>query len=269
MNPFLVSAVLALLLAAVAAGAVGSLVVVRRASYVAGAVSHCVLAGLGLSLLLSRRWDLHFLPPMAGALLVAVAVALVLARLSGRRGARADAALSAIWTGGIALGVLFVSLTPGYQTDLMSYLFGSVLYVSPAELVTMAVLDLVILAAVVLCYNRFLAVAFDAELAALRGVNVRAYEYAFYLLTALTVVLLVSVVGVVLAVALLALPASAAGRFTRRLSSQMVLAALFAALAGCAGLAVSWFADVPASAAIVLAALVIDGLAILIRPVSA
>ncbi len=260
MNEFLVTSLAALLFASVAAGIVGALVVVRRSTYVAGAVSHSVLAGLGLSLLLSTRFGIDFLPPYAGALLSSLAVALVLANTSMKRGGRTDAVLSAVWTGGIALGMVFVSLTPDYQSDLMSYLFGSVLFVSPKDLLVMGVLDVVVVAATLIGFNRFLAIAFDAELAALRGVNVKRWEYLFYILTALTVVLLVSVAGVVLAVAFLALPATAAGLVSRRLNLQMLIATAFAFIASLAGLGASWFFDMPVSASIVLSLLLILGL---------
>ena len=193
--PFLANAVWAALLTSVAAGVTGSLVVVRRSTYLAGAVSHSVLAGLGLARLLQRRFGVGWLSPMGGALLVAVAVALLLARLSARGRHRSDTVLSAVWTGGTALGVSFVAATPGYQDDLMSYLFGSILLVTAEDLWWMAGLDVLVLGVVALCYNRFLAVAFDEQLARLRGVNTGLYETVYYVLTALTVVLLVREIG--------------------------------------------------------------------------
>jgi zinc transport system permease protein len=249
--PFLVNAVAAALLAAVAAGVVGSLVVVRRSTYLAGAVSHSVLAGLGLARLLQRRFGVEALTPMGGALLVAVAAALLLARLTARDKHRADSVLSAIWTGGTALGVSFVAATPGYQDDLMSYLFGSILLVTGGDLAWMAGLDALILVVVALCYNRFLAVAFNEELARLRGVNTGFYETVYHVLTALTVVLLVRVAGIVLAIALLTLPAAAAGLLARRLDRMMALAVALGAGVSLLGLAVSYAPGWPPGATIV------------------
>lgn len=249
--PFLVHAVLASLLAAVAAGVVGSLVVVRRATYLAGAVSHSVLAGLGLARLLQRRFGVEALTPLGGALLAAVGAALLLARLTARDKHRADTVLSAIWTGGTALGVSFVAATPGYQDDLMSYLFGSLLLVTGGDLAWMAALDALILAVVALGYNRFLAIAFNEELARLRGVNTALYETVYHVLTALTVVLLVRVAGIVLAIALLTLPAAAAGLLTRRLDRMMAAAAGLGAGVSLLGLAVSYAPGWPPGATIV------------------
>ena len=240
--PFLVNAVAASVLASVAAGVTGSLVVVRRSTYLAGAVSHSVLAGLGLARLLQRRFGFEGLTPMMGAVLVAVLVAVLTARLSVRGRQRADTVLSAVWTGGMAVGISFVAATPGYQDDLMSYLFGSILLVSGADLAWMAAMDVLILGVMATCYNRFLAIAFNEELARLRGVNTAAYELAYHLLTALTVVLLVRVVGIVLAIALLTLPAAAAG---------------IGVLVSVAGLALSYGPGWPPGATIVELAVVV------------
>jgi zinc transport system permease protein len=249
--PFLVHAVAAAVLASVAAGLVGSLVVVRRSTYLAGAVSHSILAGLGLARLLQRRFDFEGLTPMGGAILVAVGVALLSARLTARGKHRADTVLSAIWTGGMALGVSFVAATPGYQDDLMSYLFGSILLVTGSELAWMAGMNVLILGVMLLRYNRFLAIAFNEELARLRGVNTALYEAVYHVLTALTVVLLVRVAGIVLAIALLTLPAAAAGLLTRRLDRMMAAAVGIGIGVSLLGLIVSYAPGWPPGATIV------------------
>ncbi len=255
--PFLRNAVAAALLAAVAAGVTGSLVVVRRSTYLAGAVSHSVLAGLGLARLLERRFGIVWLPPMAGAVLAAVAAAVLLAWLTLRGRHRSDTVLSAVWTGGMALGVSFVAATPGYQDDLMSYLFGSILLISGADLLWMLAADLVLLGVMIVCYNRFLAIAFNAELARVRGVSTARYEVIYYVLTALTVVLLVRVAGIVLAVALLTLPAAAAGLLTRRLDRMMAAAAAIGAGVSLLGLALSYGPGWPPGATIVELAILV------------
>ena len=264
---FLQNALLAITLAAVAAGAIGSLVAVRRSTYFAGAISHSVLAGLGLSLLLSRRWGLEVLSPTMGALLAAVAAALLLTAFGDSKRLRRDTLLSAVWTGAMALGVVFVAATPGYRDDLESYLFGSLLLVTQSDLVGMAILDAVVLLLVIFCFNRFHAIAFNAELARLRGVNVHRYEAIFHVATALTVVLLVRVAGIVLAVALLTLPAAAAGLLTRRLNRMMALAAVLTFALSLVGLFAAYEADLPPGGVIVLVALAFYALvAVVSRP---
>jgi zinc transport system permease protein len=249
--PFLQYAVLAGALAAIAGGLVGSLVVVRRTTYLAGAISHCVLAGLGLARYLQRAHGVAWFTPMLGASLAAVAAAGLIAWLTVRQRQRADTALSIVWAVGMAVGISFLAATPGYQDDLMSYLFGSILLVDPQELWLMAGLDVLVLTIVGLCFNRLLAIGFNAEQARLRGVSVAAYETVFLMLTALTVVLLVKVAGIVLALALLTLPAATAGLLTRRLVPMMALAVGIGFAVTVGGLALSYGPEWPPGATIV------------------
>lgn len=249
--PFLQYAVLAGALAAIAGGLVGSLVVVRRTTYLAGAISHCVLAGLGLARYLQRAHGVAWFTPMLGAALAAVAAAGLIAWLTVRQRQRADTALSIVWAVGMAVGVSFLAATPGYQDDLMSYLFGSILLVEPRELWMMAGLDVLVLTIVGLCFNRLLAIGFNAEQARLRGVAVAAHETLFLMLTALTVVLLVKVAGIVLALALLTLPAATAGLLTRRLVPMMALAVGIGFAVTVGGLALSYSPEWPPGATIV------------------
>jgi zinc transport system permease protein len=255
--PFLQCAVLAAVLASVAGGVMGSLVVVRRTTYLAGAISHCVLAGLGLARFLQRGCGVEWFTPMLGAALAAVAAAALIAWLTVQHRQRTDTALSIVWASGMAIGVSFLAATPGYQDDLMSYLFGSILLVDPAELMLMAGLDVLVLGIIGLFYNQFLAVGFQADLARLRGVRVAAVETVFLLLTALTVVLLVKVAGIVLALAILTLPAATAGLLVRRLVPMMVVAAVICFATTVGGLALSYGPGWPPGATIVELAVVV------------
>jgi zinc transport system permease protein len=255
--PFLQYAVLAAVLASVAGGVMGSLVVVRRTTYLAGAISHCVLAGLGLARFLQRGCGITWFTPMLGAALAAVVAAGLIAWLTVRHRQRTDTALSIVWASGMAIGVSFLAATPGYQDDLMSYLFGSILLVDPTELALMAGLDLLVVGVIGLFYNQFLAVGFQPELARLRGVRVALVETVFLLLTALTVVLLVKVAGIVLALAILTLPAATAGLLTRRLVPMMAVAAVICFATTVGGLAVSYAPGWPPGATIVELAVVV------------
>lgn len=263
--PFLQYAVLAGVLASVAGGVVGSLVVVRRTTYLAGAISHCVLAGLGLARYLQRGCGVAWFTPMLGASLAAVAAALLIAWLTVRQRQRTDTALSIVWAVGMAVGVSFLAATPGYQDDLMSYLFGSVLLVTPTELWLMAGLDAVILVLFFLFFNRLLAIGFNADLARLRGVSVALFETLFLTLTALTVVLLVKVSGIVLALALLTIPSAAAGLLARRLIPMMLVAVLMGWVVTIGGLALSYEPAWPPGATIVECAAVVYLLAAGVR----
>jgi len=164
----------------------------------------------------------------------------------------------------MATGILFIYKTPGYNEDIMSYLFGSILMVSPQDLWMIAGLDILVVIAGVLFYNQFLALCFDEEYARLRGVHVEFYYLVLLCLTALTVVLLVTVVGIVMVIALITLPAAVAGELTKRLWHMMALSTVLTVLFTTAGLAVSYGPDLPAGATTIIAGttylLVVSGL---------
>jgi len=241
-------------LAAIACGSVGTLTLVRRNTYVAGAVSHAVLAGLGLAQYLSVVHGMTWFSPTLGALLAAGAAALFIARMQHGKPNGNDAALSAVWAVGMAVGIAFMNATPGYQTDLMNSLFGSILLVSSGDIATMLALDAAVLASLALFWRGIISVSFNSELASLRGLNSRFFETVIALVTAVAIVLLVKVVGIVLVIALLTLPAMAARRITRRIVPMMLAAMVFAFASMAVGIAISWYTDFQPSAPIVLSA---------------
>jgi zinc transport system permease protein len=251
---FLQNALLAGLLAGVACGVVGSYVVVRRITYIAGAIAHCVLGGLGAARWLQVAHGQTWAEPMVGAVAAALTAALVIGLVSLRGGEREDTVIGALWAVGMAVGILFIARTPGYNEDLMSYLFGNILLVHPHDLVLMAVLDAVVVGLCVALFARLQAVCFDEEFARTRGVRVELYYLLLLALTSLTVVLLVSVVGIVLVIALLTLPAAIAGRFTTTLAGMMGLAAILSMTFTTVGLGVSYGPDLPAGAVTIVIA---------------
>jgi len=251
-HAFMRNALLAGVLASVACGIVGTYVVVRRISYIAGGIAHSVLGGIGAAVYLERVHGIVWLDPTVGALIAALLSAVVIGVVSLRARERIDTAIGAVWAIGMASGILFLSKTPGYGEDLMSYLFGNILMVRTSDLWLIALLDAVILASALLFYNQFLAVCFDEEYARVRGVDVRFYHLLLLLLTALTVVLLVSIVGVVMVIALLTIPAAVAGHFAGRVSQMMVVAVLVSILVTTGGLALSYGPNLPAGATIIL-----------------
>ncbi len=253
-HAFLQHALAAGLLASVACGVVGTYVVARRIGYIAGAISHCVLGGLGAARWLRVAAGWEWVQPLHGAVAAAVAAALVIGVVSLRARQREDTVIGALWAVGMATGILFIARTPGYQEDLIGYLFGNILMVAPGDLWLIGALDATVLLLGLLFYHQFQAVCFDGEFARLRGVRVELFYLLLLVLTALTVVLLMTVVGIVLVIALLALPAAIAGHWARTLWQMMGLAALLCALFTAGGLALSYGANLPAGAVIVLVA---------------
>jgi len=250
-HTFLQYAILGGLLASVACGIVGCFVVVRRATYVAGAIAHSVLGGMGSARYLQRVHGIEWMTPLFGAAIAAVVAALIIAvvTVSGRQ--REDSVLSAIWAVGMAVGISFISATPGYYEDLMSYLFGNILMVGLSDLGHMAILDGVIITLMLLFYNRFLVISFQPELARLRGIRIGFYHTLLLVVTSLTVVLLTQVVGLVMVIALLALPAATALIFSQRLWTAMLVASALCFLFTVSGIALSYGPELPAGATVI------------------
>ncbi len=216
--PFLQNALLTGLLAGVACGVIGTYIVVRRISYIAGGIAHSVLAGLGAAFYLQRVHHWSALQPVYGALVVAVIAAITIGLVSLKARQREDTAISALWAVGMAIGIVFISMTPGYNEELMGYLFGNILLVSSSELWMLGGLDVIIVVLGLLFYNQFLAVCFDQEFARLRGMNVEFFYLLLLALAALTVVILATVVGIVMVVALL----TSAGGYRRSVLQDTV-----------------------------------------------
>ena len=245
------NALLAGLLTSIACGVVGSFVVVRRRTYVAGAIAHCVLFGMGAAHYMNRVHHVSWMTPLFGATAAAVITALIVAAvtLSGKH--REDTVLSAVWAIGMAVGISFITATPGYYEDLMSYLFGNILMVGSMDLLHMALLDFLVVIVTLLFYHKFLVISFQPELAKLRGLRVGAYHTLLLVLTSLTVVLLTQVVGLVMVIAMLTLPAATASLMTSRLSRMMVLATILCLVFTIGGIAVSYGPELPAGATVI------------------
>jgi zinc transport system permease protein len=254
--PFLRYALMTGLLASVALGIMGTYVVTRRITYIAGAISHCVLAGIGAALYLQVNHGWTWFHPMFGAVVSALLAAVIIGMVSLYARQREDTVIGALWSVGMAIGLLLIYKTPGY-IDPMSYLFGDILLISRQDLWLVAGLDVLVATAGLVFYNKFLAACFDEEFTALRGVHVRLYYLLLLCLTALTVVLLVRVVGIVLVIALLTLPAAVAGHFSRQLWQMMALAIVCCAVFTTAGLAVSYRFDLQSGPTIIVLAAVV------------
>ena len=220
-NPFLITGLLAGLLASIACGIMGPYVITRRIVFLAGAIAHIAIGGVGAAIFLSHRFPGSYagFQPLLGATVVSIVAALILAYLHHRAGERLDTIVGALWAMGMAVGLLLIKLTPGYHTELMSYLFGNIAFVGWDYLVLMVVLDLIIVAVAVLWHKRFLALCLDEEQAELQGIPVLATEMLLLVLVALTVIVLTQVVGLILVIALLTLPAAAVAQRITRMTS--------------------------------------------------
>lgn len=252
-NEFLRLALMVGILASVSFGIIGTYIITRRISYIAGAISHCAFGGIGAGLFLRNKIGLAWFDPMHGALAAALLAAVIIGLVSLYASQREDTVIGALWAVGMAAGLLFIDLTPGYY-NLASYLFGDILLISKSDLWMVLVLDGVVVALSVYFYNTLLGVCFDQEFTRLRGVQVGPFYILLLCLTALTVVLLVRVVGIVMVIALLTLPAAVAGQFARRLWHMMILATLFCMAFTWTGLSISYSYSLSSGPTIIMVA---------------
>lgn len=246
-QPFLQNAMIMGILASFACGVVGTYVVVKKIGYISGGIAHAVLGGMGVAYYIGVN-------PIHGAIVAALIAAVIIGIVSIKVHQHEDTVIGAIWAIGMAIGIIFISKTPGYNVDLMSYLFGNILMVTKSDILTIAGLNVGILVIVLIYYKQFTAVCFDEEYARLQGVNVTYIYILLLCVIAITVVILIQVVGLILVIALLTLPAAIAGHYSKRLSKMMILATVLGMAFTIFGLAVSYSPNLPAGATIILIA---------------
>lgn len=242
------------LLASFASGVIGSFVVIKRISFIAGCIAHSVLGGMGLCLWLQRVYGWGWLDPIWGAFVSAIASAILLGWIHLNYRQREDAVIAAIWSTGMAVGMIFISITPGSNVELFNYLFGNILWIDGKDLIRLAMLNGAILGIVALNYRKFVAICFDEEQAKLQGVAVQRHYLLLLSLVAISIVLLMQIIGTILGIALLTIPATLACLFTHRLVMMMGIAALLCALFSFLGLAAANAFNWPPAAAITLVA---------------
>ena len=227
-EPFFQRALLACLLAGIACGVIGTLIVVRRISSISGSLAHAALGGVGLA-------SFAGVNPVIGAALFAVVTALLVCYLHFRSRGDLETLITMVWSVGMAVGVLFLALTPGYSAPLESYLFGSLILVPQYYLIMSAIVDLFLVGLVVLHFHSFRAVCFDEEYATVSGLPAKRIFALLLVLVALSIVVLMRVVGVVLMIALFTVPAIIGRQWFANLAHIMfsaVAIAIFCCLGG-------------------------------------
>jgi len=242
---FMRNAVLAGLLASVACGVIGAYVVSKRIVFISGGIAHASFGGIGLGYLAG-------ISPVLGATLFSLLSAVSMGLITRRSRLPEDTAIGILWAMGMALGIIFIGLTPGYAPDLFSYLFGNILTVPASDLFLMLGLDAFIITVVFLLFKEFLAISFDEEYSLVSGIPVEVLYITMLCLIALTIVVLIRVVGIILVIALLTIPASLARQFTHHMGWMMLLAVVFSIIFTFTGLWLSYILDLASGATIIL-----------------
>lgn len=241
---FMQNAIAAALLVSVATGVIGVFVVVNRMVFLSGGIAHAAYGGIGLGVFLG-------ISPLAGAFVFTSLAAIGMGLVQRKAGERADTIIGVLWAVGMALGEIFLELSPGFSGDRMSYLFGSILMVSSADLWWMLALDLVILLVVAVCYRQLVAISFDETFATVRNLPVVALYLVLTTLVAIAIVLIMRVTGLILVIALLTIPVAIASWFYFDLKRLMIFATICGALFSLGGLWLSYVLDLRSGATIV------------------
>lgn len=232
----------------------GSYVVVKRIAFISGSIAHSILAGIGFFLWLERTHNVLWASPLQGALVAGIISALLIGWIHTRYRQREDSVIAAIWSCGMAIGILFISQTPGFNVELMNFLVGNLLWVSPQDLFSLALLDVAVLGTVLILHQRLLAICFDEQQARLQGLSVNRLYLLLLTLIAITVVLLMQVVGIILVMTMLTLPPTIANLFTSKLSKMMGISVGLSVLFCFFGTFFAFILDLPAGATIALVA---------------
>ena len=246
---FLQNAVYAGILASIVCGIIGVIIVEKKMVMMSGGIAHTAYGGVGLGYLAGFE-------PIAGAFLFSIAAAVGIGLINRKGGGRSDVVIALFWSLGMALGILFIALMSGYPPDLSSYLFGSILAVTKADLYLMLCLTLIVILVIASLYNYWKAYLFDEEFAAIIGLKRAFMEYLLLVLVAMTVVVLIRVVGIILVLALLTAPAAITSLITPSLKNRMLYAILFGIVFCMVGLWFSYTLNIASGAAIVILAVI-------------
>ncbi|MDN3504406.1 MAG: metal ABC transporter permease [Rhabdochlamydiaceae bacterium] len=253
-NIFLMMALFAAVLASFPSGIVGSYVVVKRIVFIAGSISHSVLGGMGLFLYLNHKFNLPFLTPLLGAFVFAIISAYVIGWIHLKHKQREDTVIASLWALGMSVGVIFISLTPGYNVELLHFLFGNLLWTNSADIYMLLILNGIIIITTLLNHRKFLLICFDEDQAYLQGINTSLVYFLLLSLIAITVVALVQVIGAILIIAMLCLPAATANLFTNKLSTTIMVAIAISLIFSILGTSFSYLFNWPPGATIALTA---------------
>lgn len=263
---FLQNAFLTGVLIGLVAPLIGVFIVVRRLSLIADALSHVTLAGIAASLLLAKKWSIFSgLNPLYLGMTFSVTGSLFIEKLRGVYKHYQELAIPIILSGGIGLGVIFISLADGFNTDLFSYLFGSVSAVSRIDLIIIFIISLLVILLIFLLYKELFLLSFDEEHAKASGIAAKSVHFIFIMMVALVIAASMRIVGILLVSSLMTLPVAASIRIAKGFKQTIFYSILFGELSVLGGLTISYYLDIAPGGTIVMIAVFILIFAIMLK----
>jgi zinc transport system permease protein len=247
---FIIKGLLGALFASITAGLAGTYIVSKRMVFLSGGITHASFGGIGIGYFAGIN-------PVIGAAIFSILSALGIEYLSVRQKIREDSAIGILWAFGMAIGIIFIYLTPGYTPNLMSYLFGSILTVTYADIIALGIMSVILILYFTIFFRTILYISFDEQFARTYSAYVNIFKYITTALIALTIVLNIRMAGVVLVISLLTIPPNIAMIFTK-VYFRIVFWSIAAGFIGiAAGYAISYFADIPVGATIIFTLVII------------
>lgn len=256
--PFLFYAIAALIGTSFLAGTIGTYITINRFSYIAGALSHSILFGMGLfnylKVIVNPKYPqfMAFLTPINGAFLSSIVFSIIIGILYNSKKERMDTILSAIWSIGMSAGILFIFLTPGYNQEITRYLFGNILLVSSQDLLFLYLFSFLIILIFSFFYKNILLIGFDNDFSYLMGQDVKKFNFIAIFIIGIAIVLMTQIVGIVLLIALLTLPSATILKFNLSFKKTIIFSCILTFIAGFFGLFLSYNFDLPSSPIIIL-----------------
>ncbi len=241
---FVIHAIEAAFLASITCGFIGAYIVARRMVFISGGITHASFGGIGLGYFLGIN-------PIFGAAIFSILSAFGIRLVSKQTDIREDSAIGILWSFGMAVGIIFIYLTPGYAPNLMSYLFGSILTVTLADLTMMGILAAVTIAVFLFFYRTILFISFDEEYARSHNAPVETFNYLMLTLVALVIVINIRVAGIILVISYLTIPQSTANLFVNDLKKIIFLSVIISFSGSCIGLLISYYWNIPSGATII------------------
>ncbi|MDY5730914.1 MAG: metal ABC transporter permease [Eubacteriales bacterium] len=244
-SPFMQNALLACIFSSIICGIIGIVITEKKLVMMSGGIAHTAYGGVGLGYFLGFE-------PMIGAILFSIASAFSIGFIQKKSKLNADMIIGLLWSFGMALGILFFTMTTGYKASLESYLFGNVLSVLRSDIITIACLSLFVLLTFIIFKEDWKSYLFDEQFAWLKGQNTMFFQYFMLILIALSIVALIHVVGIILVIAMLTAPAASAGLLSKRFGMRMVFAVMIGFINCMIGLYISYYLNIATGACIVV-----------------
>ena len=242
---FMQNALIAAILASIVTGIIGTIAIEKKLISMSGGIAHASFGGIGFGYLVGFE-------PIWGGLFFAVGSSVLIARLSKNTKMKADTMTGILWSFGMALGILFIALAPGYMPDMTSYLFGDILSVSNNSLIFMAIFTVIIVITFLMLYNHLIIYLFDEEYARARGINTLILEWIVYIMIPIGIIVLIKVVGIILTIALMTIPVSIAKLFCKSINRVIILSSILSAVFSVTGLVLSYYLNIPSGACIII-----------------